>query len=89
MLRGDARQLPRPDASVDLIVTSPPYFGLRSYTDGGQHYEPRTQAYDQRRTQILTARRIRVLRFPNDVILREPDSVAAAIAGALGFPHLP
>ena len=38
VLRGDARDLPLPDASVDLIVTSPPYFGLRSYTDGGEHY---------------------------------------------------
>jgi DNA modification methylase len=33
VLRADARRLPLPDASVDLIVTSPPYFGLRSYTD--------------------------------------------------------
>ena len=33
VLRGDAAHLPLPDASVDLIVTSPPYFGLRSYTD--------------------------------------------------------
>jgi len=39
VIRGDARQLPLPDASADLIVTSPPYFGLRSYTDGGQHYD--------------------------------------------------
>src|SRR6185437_15973149 len=39
VLRGDARRLPLPDASVDLIVTSPPYFGLRSYTDGGAHYD--------------------------------------------------
>jgi len=39
VLRGDARHLPLPDASVDLIVTSPPYFGLRSYTDGGVHYD--------------------------------------------------
>lgn len=38
VLRGDARALPLPDASVDLIVTSPPYFALRSYQDGGQHY---------------------------------------------------
>ncbi|MEU4410703.1 site-specific DNA-methyltransferase [Streptosporangium sp. NPDC023963] len=38
IVRGDARQLPLPDASVDLIVTSPPYFGLRSYQDGGEHY---------------------------------------------------
>ena len=39
VLRGDARHLPLPDACVDLIVTSPPYFGLRSYTDGGGHYD--------------------------------------------------
>jgi DNA modification methylase len=39
VLRGDARALPLPDASVDLVVTSPPYFALRSYTDGGQHYD--------------------------------------------------
>lgn len=28
-----------PADSVDLIVTSPPYFALRSYTDGGEHYD--------------------------------------------------
>lgn len=38
ILRGDALNLPLADASVDLAVTSPPYFGLRSYTDGGEHY---------------------------------------------------
>lgn len=38
IVRGDARTLPITDASVDLIVTSPPYFGLRSYSDGGKHY---------------------------------------------------
>jgi DNA modification methylase len=39
VVRGDARRLPLPDASVDLIVTSPPYWALRSYTDGGRHYD--------------------------------------------------
>jgi len=38
VIRGDARALPLPDASVDLVVTSPPYFALRSYTDGGEHF---------------------------------------------------
>lgn len=38
VVRADARNLPLADSSVDLIVTSPPYFGLRSYTDGGEHY---------------------------------------------------
>jgi DNA modification methylase len=39
ILQGDARNLPIADASVDLIVTSPPYFGQRSYQDGGEHYD--------------------------------------------------
>ena len=39
IIQGDALALPLDDASVDLIVTSPPYFGLRSYQDGGEHYD--------------------------------------------------
>ena len=35
VVRGDAARLPLPDASVDLVVASPPYWGLREYTDGG------------------------------------------------------
>lgn len=38
VIRANALDLPLPDASVDLVVTSPPYFGLRSYQDGGEHY---------------------------------------------------
>lgn len=38
IVRGDALALPLDDSTVDLIVTSPPYFGLRSYRDGGEHY---------------------------------------------------
>jgi hypothetical protein len=39
VIRGNALHLPIPDATVDLVVTSPPYFGLRSYQDGGTHYD--------------------------------------------------
>lgn len=38
VLRADTRRMPLPDASVDLVVTSPPYYALRSYKDGGEHY---------------------------------------------------
>ena len=38
ILRGNALALPLADNSVDLAVTSPPYFALRSYQDGGEHY---------------------------------------------------
>ena len=33
LIRGDARTLPLQDACVQCVVTSPPYFGLRSYPD--------------------------------------------------------
>lgn len=35
-IQGDARHLPLPDESVDLIMTSPPYFALRDYQDQGE-----------------------------------------------------
>lgn len=39
VIRGNALDLPLPDSSVDLVITSPPYFALRSYRDGDQHYD--------------------------------------------------
>jgi len=39
LVQADAVQLPVADDSVDLIVTSPPYFALRSYQDDGEHYD--------------------------------------------------
>lgn len=38
VVHGDALALPLDDESVDLVVTSPPYFALRSYQDDGEHY---------------------------------------------------
>ena len=39
IVRGDALHLPLGDETVDCIITSPPYFALRSYQDGGEHYD--------------------------------------------------
>ena len=39
VVRANALNLPLPDNSVDLIVTSPPYFALRRYQDGGNEYQ--------------------------------------------------
>ena len=39
VIRANSRSLPLADNSVDLVITSPPYFALRSYQDGGEHYE--------------------------------------------------
>jgi len=38
LYHANALALPLEDATVDLVVTSPPYFGLRSYQDAGEHY---------------------------------------------------
>lgn len=39
LLRCDAQALPLSDRSVALAVTSPPYFALREYQDGGEAYD--------------------------------------------------
>ena len=31
MIQGDARRIPLPDGSVDVVVTSPPYLRQRQY----------------------------------------------------------
>lgn len=39
LVHGDARAIPMHDESVDLVVTSPPYWAQRSYQDDGTHYD--------------------------------------------------
>ena len=39
LIRSDATAIPLGDNTVDAIITSPPYFALRSYQDGGEHYD--------------------------------------------------
>ena len=51
--------------------------------DGGQHYTPEAQAYDERRTSFFAQLGLRVIRFPNDVVLWEPAVVLEAIWAAL------
>ena len=53
--------------------------------DGGQHFEPVAQRYDERRSRFLRGYGITVLRFSNDRVISETDSVVEAIARALGM----
>ena len=46
-LQADARNLPLEDETVDLIITSPPYFGLRVYTDDGEEIPNQIGAEDE------------------------------------------
>jgi site-specific DNA-methyltransferase (cytosine-N4-specific) len=88
LLRADARALPLADASVDLVVTSPPYYALRSYTDGGEHYdsqigaEPTPAAYVQSLIDV-TRECMRVLRPGGSIWVNLGDTYSSkANAGA-------
>ena len=62
VVRGDARHLPIPDESVDLIVTSPPYFGLRDYGADAELGSERTPEEFVAALLACTAEMRRVLR---------------------------
>ena len=62
-----------------------PKMHLAIELDGGQHFTPEAQAYDDRRTEFLCSQGICVVRFPTDLVFREPDSVIEVIAQCLGL----
>jgi DNA modification methylase len=86
LYHGDARALPLADNSVDLIVTSPPYFGLRSYTDGGEHYTGQIGAEASPREFIAaliecTREMVRVLKPSGSIFVNLGDKYAGAPSG--------
>lgn len=89
ILRADAGRLPLADASVDLIVTSPPYWALRSYTDGGEHYagqigsEPNPAAYIDSLIRC-TAEWVRVLKPGGSIWVNLGDKYSASPSGPAG-----
>jgi DNA modification methylase len=100
VLRGDARSLPLPGACVDLIVTSPPYFGLRSYTDGGTHYDGQigseaTPAEWLANLVACTAEWVRVLKPSGSLFVNLGDKFSQRVATRPSshqdglFPHRP
>lgn len=67
IIHGNALDLPLEDSSVDLVITSPPYFALRSYRDGDEHYggQVGSEATPQEFLEALwaaTAEMVRVLK---------------------------
>jgi DNA modification methylase len=99
VVRADARALPLPAASVDLVVTSPPYFGLRSYTDGGEHYSGQIGSEATPREWLgslleATAEWVRVLKPGGSIFVNLGDKYAGGgqggnVGGHLnGGPHL-
>ena len=74
VLQGDARQIPLPDSSVDLVVTSPPYWKKRDYGVPDQiGQEASANEYVDAIMECLTEWR-RVLRPTGSVFLNIGDT---------------
>ena len=92
LIRGDAIAIPLRDDSVDLVVTSPPYFALRSYTDGGEHYdgqigsEPTPQAFLEA-LWAVTAECRRVLKPSGSMWVNLGDKYAGTQPGSRKHTH--
>ena len=89
LLRADARHLPIPDASVDLIVTSPPFWQLRSYTDGGEHYKGQIGSEDTPQEYIAalldcTREWMRVLKPTGSMFVELGDKYATRYSSVRG-----
>ena len=86
IIRGNALELPVEDSSVDLVVTSPPYFGLRSYQDGGEHYDGQIGA-EATPTEFVdallaaTREMVRVLKPSGSIWVNLGDKYAGSAAG--------
>jgi DNA modification methylase len=89
ILRGDAAHLPLPDESVDLVVTSPPYFGQRDYRDGGESLEGQIGSEATPREYIdalleCTREWVRVLKPSGSIFVNLGDAYSARADGAAG-----
>ena len=86
LTQADALRLPLADDSVDLIVTSPPYFALRSYQDGDEHYDGQigSEASPQEFLEALwaaTAEMVRVVKPSGSIFVNLGDKYAGSGGG--------
>ena len=95
VIQGNALNLPLEDASVDLICTSPPYFGLRSYQDAGQHYQGQIGS-EATPTEFLdaliaaTREMVRVLKPSGSIFVNLGDKYAGSrMDGSSGWQSAP
>ena len=86
LTQADALRLPLADDSVDLIVTSPPYFALRSYRDDDEHYDGQigSEASPQEFLEALwaaTAEMVRVVKPSGSIFVNLGDKYAGSGGG--------
>jgi DNA modification methylase len=87
VVQGDAARLPLPDASVDLIITSPPYWSMRRYeggADGQIGLEETAVAYLQHLWAVMDECH-RVLRPTGSLWVDLGDKFAGGSGGADGI----
>lgn len=79
-LRADARSIPLANLSVNCVVTSPPYWGLRNYDTPGQiGLEPTLESYIETMVQVFREVR-RVLRDDGTIWVNMGDSYSGSWA---------
>ncbi len=83
LTQADALRLPLADDSVDLIVTSPPYFALRSYRDDDEHYDGQigSEASPQEFLEALwaaTVEMVRVVKPSGSIFVNLGDKYAGS-----------
>jgi DNA modification methylase len=79
--QGDARSLPLPPQSVDLVVTSPPYFNLRDYGQSGQIGSEQSPAEYIASLIACTREMVRVLKPSGSIFVNLGDKYATAHGG--------
>jgi SAM-dependent methyltransferase len=85
VVQGDALHLPLPDASVDLCVTSPPYWALRAYSAGpGEIGSEPTPAEYLEALWAATAEMMRVLKPTGSAFIDLGDKYNSAQSGQNG-----
>lgn len=91
LMRCNALALDLPDNSVDLVVTSPPYFGLRSYQDNDEHYDGQIGA-EQAPAEFVdaliaaTAEMARVVKPSGSIWVNLGDKYGIPTKSLIGIP---
>lgn len=84
IIQGDARTLDLPDESMNMCVTSPPYWGLRDYGHEGQlGLESTPEQYVANMVEVFREVK-RVLRDDGTLWLNIGDSYNSGASGGLG-----